>query len=113
MSRRPDRGMVTAETAVLAPAVAACLAVGVWIVSLGHTQVRLVDSARDVARLVARGQSPASAVADVKPSAPAHARFDVRRSDDFVTVVVSQRAASPLPGLSWPLRARASCVDES
>jgi len=105
--------MVTAETAVLAPVVAACLALGVWIVALGSLQVQLVDAARDAARLISRGESVDAAIGHVRPSAPAHAVFTVRRADGFVTVQVSRTSPAPLPGLSWPMRARASCVDES
>ena len=109
----PAGGMVTAETAVLAPVVASCLALGVWIVGLGHLQVQLVDAARDTARLVARGESADDAIRHVRPSAPDEAVFTIRKERGFVTVTVSRRSPAPLPGLSWPVRARASCVDES
>jgi Flp pilus assembly protein TadG len=108
-----QRGMVTAETAVLAPVVASCLALGVWIVGLGHLQVQLVDAARDTARLVARGESADDAIGRVRRSAPEGTAFDVHKDGEFVTVRVSRRSPAPLPGLSWPVRAQASCVDES
>ena len=41
------------------------------------------------------------------------ARFVVERRDGFVTVRVSVRSRSPLPGLSWPLSARSIAVDET
>jgi Flp pilus assembly protein TadG len=106
-------GMVTAETAVLAPVVASCLALGVWIVSLGHLQVQLVDAARDAARLVARGESVDEAVGHVRSSAPRGTTFTVRRAGGFVTVRVARQSPAPLPGLTWPVRAEASCIDES
>jgi len=105
--------MVTAETAVLAPVVASCLALGVWIVGLGHLQVQLVDTARDTARLVARGESADDAIDHVRQLAPDHTVFTIRRHDGFVTVRVARRSSAPIPGLSWPVRAQASCVDES
>ena len=105
--------MVTAEAAVLAPVVAAGLALGVWIVSLGHLQIQLVDVARDTARLVARGESADSAVARVRTTAPAGTEFTVERDRGFVTVRVERSSPAPLPGLSWPVHAQASCVDES
>lgn len=108
-----ERGMVTAEAAVLAPLVASCLALGVWIVSLGHLQVALVDAARDTARLIARGESPDDAVARVRSEAPDNTVFDVQRDGGFVTVRVERQSPAPLPGLSWPVHAEASCVDES
>lgn len=105
--------MVTAETAVLAPVVAAALGLGVWIVSLGHLQIQLVDAARDTARLIARGEPEGPAVARVRTTAPDDTDFTVERSDGFVTVRVARSSPAPLPGLSWPVRAQASCVDES
>ena len=105
--------MVTAETAVLAPVVALCLALGAWIISLAHLQVRLIDASRDAARLVARGESPADAVREIRGTLPGEVRFEVRTHGGYVTVRVAGRARAPLPGLSWPLRASSTCVDES
>lgn len=106
--------MVTAETAVLAPVVALCLALGVWVISLAHVQVRLIDASRDTARLVARGESPAIAIDEVRRTLPRGVRFRVDRGPaGYVTVHVEGRSAAPLPGLSWRLRASSTCVDES
>ena len=106
--------MVTAETAVLAPVVALGLALGVWMISLAHLQVRLIDASRDVARLVARGESPADAVREVRRTLPGDVRFQVQRTGGgYVTVRLSGRSQAPLRGLSWPLSASATCVDES
>jgi hypothetical protein len=105
--------MVTAETAVLAPVVAACLGLGVWIVSLGHLQVQLVDAARDTARLVARGEPENAAVARVRSTAPDDTVFSVERGGGFVTVRVMRTSPAPFPGLSWPVHAQASCPEES
>ena len=114
--RRPgESGMVTAEAAVLAPVVALCLALGVWIISLAHLQVRLIDASRDTARLVARGEAPNDAVRQIRGTLPDGVRFRVERSEDggHVTVRVSGRSRAPVPGLSWRLSARSTCVDES
>jgi len=106
--------MVTAETAVLAPVVALGLALGAWMISLVHLQVRLIDASRDVARLVARGEPAADAVREVRRSLPDDVRFEVRQTGGgYVTVVVTGRSHAPLHGLSWPLSARSTCVDES
>ncbi len=106
--------MVTAEAAVLAPVVALSLALGVWIISLAYLQVRLIDAARDTARLVARGELPATAVRSIRDTLPDGTRFEVRRSGGgYVTVRVSGRSKAPLPGLSWQLSASSTCVDES
>lgn len=106
--------MVTAETAVLAPVVALCLALGAWVISLAHLQVRLIDASRDTARLVARGEPPAEAVREIRSTLPTDVRFHVRRTDGgYVTVRLTGRSKAPLPGLSWQLNASATCVSES
>lgn len=106
--------MVTAETAVLAPLVALGLAVGVWVISLAHVQVRLIDASRDTARLIARGQAPPVAIRAVRPTLPHGVRFSVDRGvPGYVTVRVAGRSRAPVPGLSWRLHATATCVDES
>jgi hypothetical protein len=112
-SSRSETGMVTAEAAVLAPLVAFCLVLGSWIISLAHAQVRLIDAARDTARLVARGEPPSSAVREIRSTLPDGARFRIRSDDGYVTVRVSSRMRSPIPALSWTLDASATCVDES
>jgi len=107
-------GMVTAETAVLAPVVALCLALGAWIISLAHLQVRLIDTSRDTARLVARGESPAEAVREMRGTLPGDVRFQVDRTGGgYVTVRVTGRSRAPLPGLSWQLSASSTCVAET
>lgn len=103
MTRHRDHGMVTAEVAVLAPVAVAFLAVAVWLVSLALTQVRLVDAARDGARLVARGDSWAMAEAEVRRSAPRHAEVAVSNGGDFVRVDVRLATRSPLPSIAGPL----------
>ena len=106
--------MVTAETAVLAPVVALCLALGAWIISLAHLQVRLIDASRDTARLVARGEPPADAIREVRGTLPDDVRVRVSRSDGgYVTVRLTGRSKAPLRGLSWQLSASSTCVAES
>ena len=113
-SGRAESGMVTAETAVLAPIVALGLALGVWIISLAHLQVRLIDASRDTARLVARGESPTEAVREIRETLRSDVRFHVRQTDGgYVTVRVTGRSQAPLPGLSWQLSASSTCVAES
>lgn len=106
--------MVTAETAVLAPVVALGLALAAWMISLAHLQVRLIDASRDVARLVARGESPDDAVRAVRRTLPGDVRFEVREAGgDYVTVRVTGQSQAPVQGLSWELSASSTCVDES
>ena len=74
--------MVTAEMAVLAPFGMVFGLLLLWVVSLGFTQVLLVDAAREAARLVARGE-PVAAASDV-------AR---RHAPPGATVTVSEQGA--------------------
>jgi len=111
-----EQGMVTAEMAVLAPFGVAFGLLLLWIVSLGFTQVQLVDAAREAARLVARGEPVASASAVAQRQAPPDARVRVTEHDGLVTVRVSARSRLPLPVLrqvgARTLEASAVSADE-
>ena len=85
--RRSDRGMVTAELAVATLAAGALLAALSWGVHLITLQLRCIDSAAEVARQAARGDT--AAVAAAKARAPLGAAFELRRTAELVTVEVS------------------------
>jgi hypothetical protein len=74
-------------------AVLALCAAGIAAVS---TQLRCIDAAREAARLAARGDLAATAVAAVL--APPGASMDVRRDGGYIVARVSSRPAM-LPGL--------------
>jgi Flp pilus assembly protein TadG len=100
MSRRMhEKGMVTAEMAVLAPFGVAFGLLLLWIVSLGFTQVQLVDAAREAARLVARGESPGAASEVARRHAPPGATVHVSSAGGLVTVRITARSRLPLPVL--------------
>jgi hypothetical protein len=92
-----EQGMVTAEMAVLAPVGVAFGLLLLWIVSLGLTQVQLVDAAREAARLVARGEPVTNASVVARRHAPPDAKVRVAEHDGLVTVRVSARSRLPLP----------------
>ena len=94
---RNDRGMVTAELAMLIPFGMAFGFLLLWIVSLGVTQVRLVDSSREAARMLARGDSPSEAKFAAMQHAPAGATFRFTTSGGFVTVTVAAKSRMALP----------------
>ncbi|WP_286689865.1 TadE family type IV pilus minor pilin [Aeromicrobium sp. REDSEA-S38_B2] len=97
MRRRGERGLATAELAVLAPFALVLVVLLLWVASLGLTQVRLVDAAREGARLVARGEPEADAVEAVRRLAPAGSTVDVAEgADGTVAVTVRVRARAPL-----------------
>ena len=115
--RRPpmERGMVTAEFAVVLPAVILVLALSLGALGLAWDQIRCVDAARAGARAGSRGDSAAAVIMVARGAAPSDAVVSVGTSGDLVRVSVVSRprvAASLLP--EW-LRASssASAVRES
>jgi Flp pilus assembly protein TadG len=62
---RDERGMVTAETAVVLPVLLLVLAGAVAAVTVVGAQMRCVDAAREAARAAARGE-PVDAGDDVR-----------------------------------------------
>ena len=114
--RSPDRGSVTAETAVTLPALAAVLLASLWSVAAVTAQVRCVDAARVAARALARGEPTAWSVAAARRAAPAGAKVAVSRSAGLVVVEVTATARAPgpwsgaVPGLT--LRGRAVAEEE-
>ena len=84
--------MVTAEIAVALPALVALLAAALTAISVVGAQLRCVDSAREVARALARGESADYALSLGRPDAPPGASFDTTRNGGRITVRVSARA---------------------
>lgn len=97
--RLGDRGSVTAEFAVVLPAIVLVLLLGVGALGAGARQVRLQDAAADAARLVARGEDPGRAHA-VVGSAGGTADIEPRGDLVCVTARAPSVPALPLPPLS-------------
>jgi hypothetical protein len=97
---RRERGMVTAELMTIAPFGIALAFLLLWVVSLGLTQVRLADAARESARMVARGESEHAAETMARRHAPGRATVDVTIRDGVVTVTVATRSRMPIPFFS-------------
>lgn len=100
-----EAGAVTAETAAVLPLLVAVALALVWLVTLAAAQVRVVDAAREVARLAARGEDVGAAVDRGRQVAPAGADVDVRQDREQVTVAVAAEVHGPggllafLPGV--------------
>lgn len=94
-SARTERGMATAELAVITPLAVVVVVLLLWAASLGYTQLRLTDAAREAARMVARGDTVASAEQVARAQAPEGAAVEIARRGDVVEVVVSVRATLP------------------
>jgi len=117
MTRRRDRGAVTAELALGLPLLLAVTVGLVWLLAVGAGQVRVVDGAREAARALARGDPEAVAVARAERVAGEGSRVVVAHSGAEVTVTVRREMSGP-GGLmdAWPavsLQAEAVAAVES
>ena len=93
--RRSELGAVTAEAAVMLP-VLVLLALGLaWLVTLGATQVRVLDAARETARAAARGEDLSTSVGLGRRVASDGARFSVRDEGDTIEVRVDAPVRGP------------------
>ena len=99
---RDDRGSVVAEFAVAFPAIALVVLFGVGALAAGSTHVLLQDAAADAARIVARGEPPASAVAVVKAAVPGAVAAVEQRGD---LVCVTATASAGIVGVTLSARA--------
>lgn len=113
-SKTGARGSVTAELAVVLPAMTALLAMLLLSVSVGMLQLRLEEGARAGARALARGDSTAVVVDLVARLAGEQVTVSVSNSESYATVTVQGRAGGVLSGLlPWTQSARASARVES
>jgi len=99
-ARFGERGMVTAEFAVVLPAVVLVLALSLGALGLAWDQIRCVDAASSGVRAAARGDSPGAVILVAGRAAPPDALVSVGTSGDIVSVSVVSRprvAASLLP----------------
>ncbi|MBU6531005.1 pilus assembly protein [Streptomyces sp. A108] len=103
---RPDRGFVTAETAVVLPVLVAFAMALVWGLLVMAAQIQCVDAARTGARAAARQDPDDAVLAVAREAAPGGARVTVGREAELVRVVV---VAEPplLHGLPFEVRAEA------
>lgn len=103
------RGSVTAEFAVVLPAVTAVLALLMVAAGAGVLQLRLEDAARAGARAAARGESPAQVTELAYRLAGERASVQVSVAGEFATVTVVGQLEGPLATLV-PWRQTADAV---
>jgi hypothetical protein len=94
-AHRGSDGYVTAETAVLLPALVLIAAALAWLVGVGVAQVRCVDAARDAARALARDEPTEVATELARQSAPDGALVSLGQDGGLVQVEVIYRATPP------------------
>ena len=97
-----DDGMVTAEFAMLLPTVFLVLALVLTLVTTLGAKIKVLDASREAARVAARGDSTAAAVAAGKRLAPAGASVELVDRSAWVEALVSTevRPLGLLPGFT-------------
>ncbi len=98
--RGRDAGTVTAETAVVLPALVVVLVLCLWSVTVVGQQLRCIDAARVGARALARGETSAKARTAAQGAAPEGAIVTVHSADGLA--VVDVRYSAGMPGLGGP-----------
>jgi hypothetical protein len=91
-----DDGMVTAELAVALPTVVVVLVVAMTALFAVAAELRCTDAAATAARLLSRGESPATARSAVQAIAGTAASLDVATRAGSVRVDVHAPAGLPL-----------------
>ncbi|TDU89291.1 TadE-like protein [Kribbella voronezhensis] len=114
-SRSGERGAVTAEVAFAIPVLLATMLFGVWLAGVVIANVRCIDTARDVARAVARGEPLESAQQLGSRTAPRDATITITQSDPDIQVTVSAPITPDWPLLAQlpPLHAQANATIQS
>lgn len=102
--------MVTAETATVLPFLVLMTLALAWMIAIGISQVRCLDAAREGARVAARGDGTAAAVAVATRVAPSGARVEVDEGDGAVEVTVTVRTVPPVPLLGDVLAVQLSAT---
>ncbi|WP_455353753.1 TadE family type IV pilus minor pilin [Streptomyces sp. SYSU K217416] len=109
--RSSDRGYVSAEAAVVLPALVLFAMALVWALMAASAQIQCVDAARAGARAAARSEAGSAVVAAARSAAPDGARVAVEREGELWRV----RVDAPTPGpsaLSVRLSAQAVALAE-
>ncbi len=108
------RGTVTAELAVVLPAVTLLLAVLLLSVAVGLLQLRLEEGARAGARALARGDSSEQVMDIISRVSGRNVAVSIGASEGFATVAVEGRVGGVLSGLvPWAQTAKASAKLEN
>ena len=92
---RDESGAATAELAMALPLLVAVTVGLVWLLAVGAAQLRVVDAAREAARVAARGDSTEAAVSQGLQVAPEGSRVTVAVAGDRVRAAAVGRVAGP------------------
>lgn len=102
-----DAGMVTAEAAVVLPTLVLLLALAISVVTAVGAQLKLVDAAREAARMAARGEDAATVQRVGEQAGPSGTAVDVVQTGRTIEVTtrVRTRPLGLLPSLHLTARA--------
>jgi Flp pilus assembly protein TadG len=102
--------------AIALPVLLTLLFLGIWLIGVVTANIRCIDAARDVARAVARGESPEAAQELGRRTAPANATITISRTDSdiHVTVIATPHRNAPLLDVlpATPITAKATVQSE-
>ncbi|MCS3494374.1 MULTISPECIES: TadE family type IV pilus minor pilin [Actinomycetes] len=111
MSFSDESGSSTAEFAVLLPAVAMMLSLGLCLGVVGIQQIQVQQAAGAMARELARGEDDATARASGVRLAGSQARFSLSTANGYWQVHVSKSVSLPIVG-SLQIHGQASVAVE-
>ncbi len=92
---RGNRGAVTAELAMGLPLLLALTVTLVWLLAAGAAQIRVLDGARESARMLARGDAEVAAVGRGAEVAGPGSRVRVDHRGEEVAVTVTRSFDGP------------------
>ena len=108
-----DRGSVTAETAIVLPAIVAVLAMLLAGAAAGSTQLQLEKAAQTAARQLARGETSSVAASAVRKIAGSGATMESGNTGGWITVRTTAAVSVPWAGIGgWTLTAEATAPAE-
>ena len=91
-----QRGAVTTEAAIALPFLLTLLFAGIWCTGLVITKIQCIDVSRDVARALARGDTPAEVQSLIRQIAPPNTTVTYETTPAIqVTVKATPRSLAP------------------
>jgi Flp pilus assembly protein TadG len=94
--RTSQRGAITAETAIALPFLLTFVLAGIWCVGLVTAHLQCVDASRDIARALARGDSPDDLQTFITRTTPPNGEVTFHTTPAIeVTVTVAPRSLFP------------------
>lgn len=95
---RTETGSVTAEAAVVLPALTMVLTLALWALAAAGARIECIDAARAAARAAARGEAHPAVRSAAERAAPGEAEITIERADGQVRATVRSRVR---PAASW------------